>query len=403
MTNRLVIKNGNVLYDDVITTGKTLVIEAGRIVALEPELASQPAPRPASQPAPQMAPRPSDTVIDARGGYVLPGFVDQHSHGMRDVMVDKDDIHRYAGYQLDNGVTACLPTLANDPASNMARMKSILAETRDFQLAPNLVGFRPEIMYLVDASAGPASSVVRPDPDLTEAVWEASGGRIRIWDISPELEGAIPFIEWCAAHGVVSSLAHSAATIPQVREAVAAGLGLVTHLYDLFVIPKEDDEGVYPAGVTDYINVEDRLSAEIIPDGVHAHPLLVETTIRCKGLDRVAFITDSLMGSGLPPGRYEGLVPNSPVEVTATRGIRRISDGILSGSALTQLQSFRNAINKFGKSIPQASRLCSRTPARIIGLDRKGRIAPDMDADVVVLGEDLSLKTVILAGEVVRQ
>jgi N-acetylglucosamine-6-phosphate deacetylase len=97
------------------------------------------------------------------------------------------------------------------------------------------------------------------------------------------------------------------------------------------------------------------------------------------------------------------MVPGAPVEVTATRGIRRISDGILSGSALTQLQSFRNAVDKFGKSIPQASRLCSRTPARIMGLDRKGRIAPNMDADVVVLDESLSLKKVILAGEVVRQ
>ncbi len=365
MTERLMIKNGDVLDGDVLVTGKTVVIQEGRITSLTAEPVA----------------RPADTILDARGGYVLPGFIDQHSHGMRNVMVDKDDIHIYARYQLDSGVTACLPTLAGDPDSNMARMKTILAETRDFRLTPNLVGFRPEIMYVVDASAGPATSLARPNPGLTEAVWEASGGWIKIWDISPELEGAISFIEWCAAHGIVASLAHSAASIQQCRAAVAAGLGLVTHLYDLFQIPREEDAGVYPAGVTDYVNVEDRLSAELIPDGVHAHPLLVETTLRCKGLDRVAFITDSLKGSGLPPGRYEGLIPSAPVEVTAERGIRRISDGILSGSALTQLESFRNAVNKFGKSIAEASRLCSRTPARILGLDRKGRLASGMDAE----------------------
>jgi N-acetylglucosamine-6-phosphate deacetylase len=387
MTPRLLIENGIVLVDDVLATGTTVVIHEGRIASMEA--------RPAV--------RASDTVLDAEGGYVLPGLVDQHSHGMRDVMVDKDDIHVFARYHLDNGVTACLPTLAADPDSNMARMKAVLAETRDFALTPNLVGFRPEIMYVADASAGPSTSVVRPDPKLTEAVWEASGGRIRIWDISPELEGAIPFIEWCAARGIVTSLAHSAAGISQVRDAVKAGLGLVTHLYDLFQIPREDDEGVYPAGVTDYINVEDRLCAEIIPDGVHAHPLLVETTLRCKGLDRVAFITDSLKGSGLKPGTYDGLIPGSPVEVTASRGIRRISDGILSGSALTQLQSFRNAVNKFGRSVAEASRLCSRTPARILGLDRKGRLSPGMDADVVILDDGLELKAVILGGEVVRR
>ncbi len=387
MAERLVVTNGNVLSDDVLAPGTAVVIEEGRIAALSAKPGA----------------RALDRILDARGGYVLPGFVDQHSHGMRDVMVDKDDIHVYAGYQLDCGVTACLPTLAADPSSNMARMRAILAETKDFTLTPNIVGFRPEIMYVVDASAGPAASLARPEPGLTEAVWDASGGRIRIWDISPELEGAIPFIEWCAAHGIVSSLAHSAAGIPLVQEAVVAGLGLVTHLYDLFPLPAEEDEGVSPAGVTNYVNVEDRLCAEIIPDGVHAHPLLVETTLRCKGLDRVAFITDSLKGSGLPPGRYDGLIPGEPVEVTASRGIRRISDGILSGSTLTQLESFRNAVRKFGRSIADASRLCSRTPARILGLHRKGRLAAGMDADVVILDKELELKAVIMGGTIVRQ
>ncbi len=387
MSQRLLVTNGKVLDDDVLVTDKTVIIQEGRVVSITAEPVA----------------RSSDTILDASGGYVLPGLIDQHSHGMRDVMVDKDDIHVYARYQLDSGVTACLPTLAGSPSSNIARMKSILAETNDFHLTPNLVGFRPEIMYVADASAGPATSVALPKPGLTEAVWEASGARIKIWDISPELEGAIPFIEWCAAHRIVTSLAHSTASIPQVRAAVAAGLGLVTHFYDLFQIPREEDEGVYPAGVTDYVNVEDRLSAELIPDAVHAHPLLVETTLRCKGLDRVAFITDSLKGSGLPPGRYNGMTASEPVEVTAARGIRRISDGILSGSTLTQLESFRNAIRKFGKSIAEASHLCSRTPARIMGLDRKGRLAPGMDADVVVLDGELGLKFVILGGEVVRR
>ena len=90
------------------------------------------------------------------------------------------------------------------------------------------------------------------------------------------------------------------------------------------------------------------------------------------------------------------------MEVTAERGIRRISDGILSGSALTQLQAFRNAIRKFGRSIPEASRLCSRTPARILGLSSKGTIGPGMDADLIVMDRDLELHAVIMAGEATR-
>ena len=341
-------------------------------------------------------------MIDAGGGYVIPGFIDQHTHGIRDVMVDRDDIFRFSEHHLACGVTSCLPTLAGSPEANMRRMREILRQTRDLSLTPNLVGFRPEIMYVADASGGPAASLARPDPSLTGRIWDASGGRIRIWDVSPEPQGALPFISWCTANGIAASMAHSSAGIERVREAVSAGLTLVTHFYDLFPMPREEDEGVYPAGVTDYINVEDRLRVELIPDGVHAHPLLVETTLRCKGLDRVAFITDSLKGSGNPPGRCEGLIPGQPVEVTVDRGIRRISDGILSGSALTHLDSFRNAVGKFGRTIPQASRLCSRTPARILGLERKGFLAPGMDADIVILDSRLELRTVILGGRRVK-
>ena len=386
MNTRVQIRNGKVLWDDALVEG-TLEMEGGRITGIA--VASQ-------------GPG-AERVIDAKGGYVLPGLIDIHTHGLRDVIVDRDDIFRFSALQLEYGVTACLPTLAGSPAANMARMKTILGQTRDFSLTPNLVGFRPEIMYLADASAGPAASLARPTPELNAAVWDASGGRIRIWDISPEIDGAIPFISWCASQGIVASMAHSSASLAQVRDAVEAGMRLVTHLYDLYPMPKEQDEGVYPGGVTDYINVEDRLSAEIIPDGVHVHPLLVETTLRCKGLDRVAFITDSLRGAGNVPGTYEGLIPGEPVEVTADRGIRRISDGILSGSALTQLGGLRNAVRKFGRNIAEASRLCSRTPARIIGLESKGYLAPGMDADVLILDASLELEAVILRGEVVKR
>jgi N-acetylglucosamine-6-phosphate deacetylase len=386
MGARLLIRGGKVLLDDTLVE-KPLLMEGGRIAEISSAIGDSAA----------------DRIIDANGGFVLPGLVDIHTHGLRDVMVDKDDIFRFSLLQLEYGVTACLPTLAGNPTANMARMKAILEQTRDLALTPNLVGFRPEIMYLADASGGPSASLARPSPELNAAVWGASGGRIRIWDISPEIEGAIPFISWCASRGIVASMAHSSASLAQVREAVEAGMRLVTHLYDLYPMPREQDEGVYPAGVTDYINVEDRLCAEIIPDGVHAHPLLVETTLRCKGLDRVAFITDSLKGAGNVPGTYEGLIPGEPVEVTRDRGIRRISDGILSGSALTQLGAFRNAVGKFGRSIAEASRLCSRTPARIIGLERKGYLAPGMDADVLILDASLEIKAVILRGEVVKQ
>jgi N-acetylglucosamine-6-phosphate deacetylase len=386
----LFIRGGDVLHAGRIQPASDVEVKDGRISGVGRGAL------PAGGRSDGGAPR----IVNAEGCWVLPGLVDIHTHGIGEVMIDADSALEYARLHARAGVTACLATLAGSPSANIRRMAEILAETDGLRRTANIVGFRPEIMYLVDASGGPSSSLARPDPETTRAVWNASRGLIRVWDVSPELEGALPFISWCAENGVVASMAHSAAGIETVRAAVDAGLRLVTHFYDLFAMPVERDEGVYPAGVTDYINVEDRLTAEIIPDGVHVDPLLVEKTLRCKGLDRVVFITDSLKGSGLPPGTYEGLAAGEPVVVTVDRGIRRASDDLLAGSAITQITGFRRAVMAFGRSLAEASRLCSGTPARLLGLSRKGAIAAGMDADMIVLDRDLRLKMTIVAGEV---
>jgi N-acetylglucosamine-6-phosphate deacetylase len=178
-------------------------------------------------------------------------------------------------------------------------------------------------------------------------------------------------------------------------------MSLVTHFYDLFPLAVEVDEGVYPAGVTDYINLEDRLTVEMIPDGVHVHPYLLEQTLRVKGIDKAVFITDSALGSGNPPGIYDGLYPDTQVEVTESRGIRRVGDDLLSCSALTMLAGFRNTVFKFGKSIPVASRLCGGNAARLLGLFTKGYLAPGMDGDIIILDRELHLCTTICRGNVV--
>ncbi len=376
------IKNGDVLHAGRIEQAADVRIEGSRIVeigkGLEPGAGSQ--------------------VIDATGLYVLPGLIDIHNHGLRDVWVDRDDIHKYSRYQVENGVTACVAALAARPRQDIDRMRQILAETDDFALTPNIVGLRPEILYLAKPGGGDIGALVRPEPALTEEFWEASGGRIVIWDVSPEVEGALPFIEWCAQRGIVTSMAHCNATIEEARRAVDAGLSLITHFYDTFNQPVETEPGAYPAGITDYIQVEDRVTAEIIPDGVHVHPLLVEKTLRCKGIGRVIFITDSLKGSGNPPGEYDGLIPGDSVVVTADRGIRRKSDGVLTGSAITAITAFRNAVMKYGRSIAEASQLCSRNPARLLGLKKKGFLAAGMDADVILLDRDLRLVRALVQG-----
>jgi N-acetylglucosamine-6-phosphate deacetylase len=380
----MLIKNGLVLHNDRIETGANLRIEKGEIVAIGGALAAG----------------PGETVIDASDCYVVAGLIDLHNHGLRHVMAQLDGLIEYSDLLLAEGVTACVPTLTGTPQQNIKAMQEGLRETNGFEITPNIVGFRPEITYVAKTGAGSAASLTLIEPETTTAIYEAGEGSILIWDVSPELAGAIPFIRWATEQGIVTSLAHSSATVEETRRAIDAGLSLVTHFYDTFDVAVQTDAGVYPAGLTDFIQIEDRLTVEIVPDGVLVHPYLVEKTFRCKGLERIAFVTDSARGAGNPPGIYDGLYAGVKVEVTADRGVRRLSDDALSGSAITQLQSFRNAVLKFGKSIVEASILCSRTPARVVGLERKGYLAAGMDADIIILDQSLRLKMTIVGGEV---
>ena len=380
----MLIKNGLVLHFGRLEAARDVRLAGDKIVALGASL----------------LPDPGEAILDASGCYVLPGLVDLHNHGVRHVMAQYDSLLEYSQLIAAEGVTACVPTLLGSPNENIDAMRRGLVETDGLRRTPNLLGFRPEITYLAKTGAGSANSLTRITAETTDALWQASAGTIRIWDVSPELNGAVSLIRWCRERGIVTSLAHSSATIEDARRAVDAGLSLVTHFYDTFDLPPMTDAGVYPAGLTDYIQVEDRLTVEIIPDAVHVHPLLVEKTLRCKGLDRIAFVTDGVKGAGCPPGIYDGLYPGVQVAVTVDQGVRRLPDNALAGSALTHIQCFRNALLKFGRSLIEASVLCSRTPARVLGLRSKGYLAEGMDADILVLNKDLQIVATIAGGQV---
>lgn len=350
-----------------------------------------------------LPPQSGEQVIEADGCYVLPGLIDLHNHGIRHVMAQYDDLVEYSRLMAAAGATCCVPTLLGAPAENIATMQRGFRETDRLRLTPNVLGFRPEITYLAKTGAGAAAALTRITAETTEALYRAAEGLIPIWDVSPELDAAQPFIRWCRERGIVTSLAHSSATIEQARQAVDAGLALVTHFYDTFDPPPQTDPGVYPVGLTDYIQVEDRLTVEIIPDGVHVHPLLVEKTFRCKGFDRIAFVTDGVKGAGAPTGLYDGLYPGVQVEVTADRGVRRRPDDALSGSALTPIQCLRNAVQRFGRSLAEAAILCARTPARVLGLRRKGYLAAGMDADIIIVAQDWQVLMTMVGGEILYQ
>ncbi len=340
-------------------------------------------------------------TIDASGCYVLPGIIDIHTHGIGYESSASESLHEYAKLEASHGCTTFYPTLFGPPEESAEHMRRHRRNTDELTELPQVGGFRLESPYLGFTGAGISRDLTPISKRVTNELLDAGGGHIKIWDVSPELEGAADLISELASKGIVCSLAHMRATIDQARAAIDAGAKLVTHLFCTFELPEMTDPGVYPAGLTDLFLVDDRVACEIIADGAHVNPLLIEKTLRCKPDDMTVFVTDSNFGAGLPSGRYElpggwGLAaidgPNN--------GVRLVEREMgLAGSALTPIDSLRNCIRMLGKDLRTASRLCSANPAKMLGLN-KGRLAVGMDADLIVLNEQLELVYTIVQGKV---
>ncbi len=341
------------------------------------------------------------TTIDATGCYVLPGIIDIHTHGIGYESSASESLHEYAKLEASHGCTTFYPTLFGPPEESAEHMRRHRRNTNELAELPQVGGFRLESPYLGFTGAGISRDLAPISKAVTNELLDAGGGHIKIWDISPELEGAAGLISELSSMGIICSLAHMRATIDQARAAIDAGAQLVTHLFCTFEVPEMIDPGVYPAGVTDLFLVDDRVACEIIADGTHVNPMLIEMTLRCKPDDMTVFVTDSNYGAGLPSGRYDlpggwGLAaidgPNN--------GVRLVEREMgLAGSALTPIDSLRNCVQMLGKDLGMASRLCSANPARLLGLN-KGRLAVGWDADLIVLDEQLELMYTIVRGKV---
>ncbi|HET9102696.1 MAG TPA: N-acetylglucosamine-6-phosphate deacetylase [Solirubrobacteraceae bacterium] len=362
-----------------VTAGEVAVRE-GRIVALRTGAAGL------SHPG-------AGERVDLGDAWLLPGMIDGHVHGGdggRAESADPDELVAMAELHARHGTTGLLPTLVPAPAQELLAALGAIAPARD--RAPQILGTHLEGPFLSPSRAGALDPGAMRTPDLTlmNRLLSVPGADVRMMTIAPELPGALALIARLAAAGRLASLGHSAATSTEVRAAVRAGARSVTHLFNAMSSLHHREPGL----VGEALDCP-RLSCELIADGRHVAPGVLRIALRAAGSSRIRLVTDAIAATGRPDGEYRLGHTTVAVHDGVTRSA---ATGRLAGSTLTMDAALRAAVELLGLEVAEAAALASTHPARALGLDRKGAIAPGYDADLTVLDDDLSVRATLIGG-----
>ncbi|HEX6968726.1 MAG TPA: N-acetylglucosamine-6-phosphate deacetylase [Micromonosporaceae bacterium] len=326
------------------------------------------------------------------GHWVVPGFVDLHTHGGGGhtfTTGDADAARAAAAFHLAHGTTTLLASLVSSPYQ---LMRAATAAFTPLVAEGVLAGIHFEGPYLSAARCGAQNPEYLRDPSLDElnALIELGRGAIRMVTLAPERAGALDAIRLLTHRGVRAAVGHTDATYEQTLAAVAAGATVGTHVFNGMAPPHHRRPGPVYALLS-----APNVVCEFVADGVHLHDGTLAFATSVTGADRAALITDAMAAAGMPDGEYElgGLA------VAVVDGVARLTrDGTIAGSTLTMDAALRRAVGA-GLSIVDACRMAATTPARTIGLgDRLGALVPGLRADLVVLDEDLRVLRVMRAG-----
>ena len=381
ITNGLVIANGKI-------EKKNVYVENGKIVNVcKDELFA-------------------DEIIDAKGRYVSPGFVDTHVHGGggADFMDGGVEPMRVAAKtHLQNGTTSIAPTSLACPHKDLV---SAILDYKELTLEsgkcgmPNLIGMHLEGPNFAPSQAGaqPPEYIYPPRKNEYEEILAIAEGNIAKWSFAPELEGSLEFCERIAKAGVVPSIAHTDATYDHVLAAYEHGAKCLTHFYSgMSTITRVG--GYRVPGVVEAGYLLDDMWIEVIGDGSHIPPILLKMIVKNRGTDRMLLVTDSMRGATMPEGPSILGRLNGGHECIIEDGIAKMPDRTcFAGSVATTDRLVRTFYKNGIVSLPEAVELASLKPAESIGLAGKGKIAVGYDADILLFDDNINVSFVMVGG-----
>ncbi len=326
--------------------------------------------------------------IDGAGRLLTPGLIDVHTHGLLHSLYDGGpESLRAAARELGRfGVTSVLPTIVPQIRAGWLERLAALAAALPTVSEVHIPGLHLEGPFM--AVGGAACPTLPGDLALLEQILAACAGRLAVMSVSPDTPGILPVIRRLRAERIVVFLTHTRATVEQTEAALEAGAVHATHFYDVFYAPAETEPGVRPVGAVEALLADLRATVDFIADGVHVHPTAIRAAVAAKSWAGVLLITDSNIGAGLPPGTYD--TPwGYPVRVSPHDAARHATQNFLAGSALTMDRGMANLLSWLRLPPEQVWAMGTLNPARLLGLERKGRLEPGADADLVLWDDPL--------------
>lgn len=375
------LKNGNIYWNGVFVTGD-LLVEDGIISQIG-----------------MVDSVPEDArVIDAKGSYLVPGFIDLHTHGAYGVDVNAataEDLEKIGRFFATQGTTSWLGSVLTDTREQtLWCIEQYLKYKESQPKGARMMGIHLEGPFLAYEYKGamPEHLLKEGDTSLLEQYQRAAKGNIRYLTVSPEVKGVVDMIPACEGLGIVPAIGHSGADYDTAMEAVNHGAKASTHTFNAMKLLHQHFPAILGAVL------ESDVYCEAICDGRHLHPGIVRLLLKTKGYDRVVAVTDSIMAAGLPDGDYM-LGVNEVVVKDGDACLK--STGVRAGSTLTTHQALLNLMKFTGEPLEKVLPLLTENPAKLIGaFEEIGSIAEGKNADLVMLDKDYQIEMTMVQGTI---
>jgi len=336
---------------------------------------------------------PADHVIDAKGLAAAPGFIDIHSHGRSNYDFCDGTPEAFAAIgrdKLQDGVTGFLATslsVSEDALRDLCRQaEEYKKEVKD---GASLLGIHLEGPFFNPSCAGAQNPAYLQTPRIGLVDELNAISPVKKVSFSPELPGGSEFTKELAKRGIMPSGGHSEADYECFERCREAGMKHLTHFCNVMTPVHHLRFGMVGGGLMD-----DDVYVEMICDGVHLCPQMIQLITRVKGPERMMLITDSMRAAGMPDGNYSlGGLP-----VIVKDGCARLTTGQVAGSTLRYHEGFKRLVDLTGLPLCEAVRCTSLNQAESLHLGKRGRIEKDHVADIVLLDENLDVRMTICSG-----